>query len=86
MLGRDNVKDEEGYRAVFAKQGTSACQVAAARFLGRGFRAHSGRDDRSSQIVTIAKKKRVLKFGSGILHDKDSWNNIHDPVELLEMN
>ena len=33
MLRGDNVKDEEGYRAVFTEQGASACQMAAAKFL-----------------------------------------------------
>ena len=29
----DNVKDEEGYRAVFTEQGASASEMAAAKFL-----------------------------------------------------
>ena len=33
VLRGDNVKDEEGYRAVFADHGASASQVAAAKFL-----------------------------------------------------
>ena len=33
VLWEDNVKDEEGYRAVFAERGASAPQMAAAKFL-----------------------------------------------------
>ena len=33
MLRGENVKDEEGYRTVFAEQGASASQMAAAKFL-----------------------------------------------------
>ena len=33
VLRGDNVKDEEGYRAVFAEQDASASQMAAAKFL-----------------------------------------------------
>ena len=33
MLCGDNVKDEEGYRAVFTEQGALASQMAAATFL-----------------------------------------------------
>ena len=33
MLRGDNVKDEEGYRAVFTAQGASASQMAVAKFL-----------------------------------------------------
>ena len=33
MRWRDSIKDDRGYRAVFAEQGASASQVAAATFL-----------------------------------------------------
>ena len=33
MLWEDNVKDQEGHRAVFTKQGASVSQMAAAKFL-----------------------------------------------------
>ena len=32
VLQGDNINDEEGYRAVFAEQGASASQMAAAKF------------------------------------------------------
>ena len=32
VLGRDTVKDDDGYKAVFTEQGASASQVAAATF------------------------------------------------------
>ena len=32
-LGRDTVKNEEGYRSVFAEQGASESQMAAAKLL-----------------------------------------------------
>ena len=34
VLWRNNVKDEEGCRAVFAEQHASACQMIAVKFLG----------------------------------------------------
>ena len=33
VLRGDNVKDEEGFYAVFSEQGTSASQLSAAKFL-----------------------------------------------------
>ena len=33
VLRRDNVQDEEGYRAVFTEQGASASQMGTAKFL-----------------------------------------------------
>ena len=33
VLGADTVEDDNGYRAIFAEQGASASQMAAARFL-----------------------------------------------------
>ena len=33
MLWGDNVKDEEGHRAVFTEQGASGSQMAAAKFM-----------------------------------------------------
>ena len=71
VLRGDNVKDEEEYRAVFTEQGGSVSQMAAATFLDTFskllgmtgntsdavFRVHRGQKDRSSQIVTIAKRR-----------------------------
>ena len=33
VVRRDNIKDERGYKAVFADQGASASLMAAAKFL-----------------------------------------------------
>ena len=71
MLRGENVKDEEGYRAVFAEQGALASQMAAAKFLDTiskllglageasdAVSAYSGQDDRGSQNVTIAERRK----------------------------
>ena len=68
----DNVKDEAGYRAVFAVQGPSASHMGAAecldtisKLLGMAgersdaiFSVRSSQNDRSSQIVTNAETRR----------------------------
>ena len=80
----DHVADV-GCRAVFTEQGASVSQTAAAKFfdtfsklLGMGgetsdavFSVQSSKDDRSSKIVTIARRRNVLTLGSEFLHDKD---------------
>ena len=75
----DNVKDEEGYRAVFTEQGASASQTAEAKFL-----------DTISKLKQVTQVQRTLRsrwpklpgcydcqktnvqrYRSGFIHDKD---------------
>jgi hypothetical protein len=64
----DNIKDEEGYQAVFSEQGTSAAHMAATKFLDTI--AHSpGCDGEDSDAVgaytqmKLADAARLLGIG-----------------------
>ena len=73
----DNVKDEEGHRAVFAEQGASSAQMPTAKFLDTLSKhpgvagetsdadsGYAGQDDRSSHPDCYDhQKKNVLKYG-----------------------
>ena len=50
VLREDNVKDEEGYRAVFTEQGGSASQMAAAKFLDTISKLPSGAGESSNSV------------------------------------
>ena len=95
-LGKNNVKDEEGYRAAFTERGCSASQMAAAKIFDTtsklpgmaretsdAISANTQVDDRSSQIATTAKYPAVW---IRILprQSTQSWNDIEDPVVRLE--
>ena len=72
MLRVNSVKDECGYSAVFAEQGASASQMAAAKFLD----------------VTSKLSGEASDAASEYFHDKSpkSWDKIDDPVVPLERN
>ena len=100
--GETNVKDEEGYRAVFTEQGSSASQMAAARFLNtiskvRGMAGETS--DAISAAYTQAKMTeapRLLRLPKEECPEiwiripqrnrPKSWDKIDDPVVSLERN
>ena len=67
VLQRDNVKDEGGYRAVFAEQSTSASQVAAAKFLdtiskSSSMSGHASGAVSTNSLVKMEDASRLLKI------------------------
>ena len=98
----DNLKDEEGHRAVFTEQGASASQMAAAKFLDTISKLPGMAGETSDAIsaytqVKMTEAPRLLRmpnkecpstFGSDPCTTKrpKSLENIEDPVESLEGN
>ena len=101
VLRRDNVQDEEGYRAAFAEQDTSASQMKGAKFLDtiskRPGMARATSDAISAYTqVKMTEAPRLLRLPEEECPEiliriqprqrPTTWKNIEDPVVHLERN
>ena len=97
--GENNVKDEEGCRAVFTEQGTSASPMAAAKFSDTISKLPDMAGETSDAISAYTQVK--MTEADGLLRmpkekcpeiwiripprqRPNGWNNIEDPVVPLE--
>ena len=76
VLWENNVKDEEGYGAIFTEQGASASQVAATKFLDTISKLLVWLEKQVTQVFqhTIRYNlqwTKVQRYGSGFIHEKD---------------
>ena len=77
MLQEDNVKDEEGYTAATTEQGTSASQMAAAKFLETVSKLLVMAGETIDAIsaytqVKMTEARRLLRLLEGECHHQDS--------------
>ena len=100
ILRQDNVKDDQGTRAVFTEQDTSASQMTTATFLDFISKFH-GMIRETSDAISVSKvKMSEVPRLTQLSNEKDpeidiailprrrsnSWNNIEHPVIALERN
>ena len=98
MLPGGNVKDEEGYRAVFTEQGASSSQISAVKFLdtiSKLFGTAGGASDAISAYtqVKMTEAPRLPEMPKEECPEiwivippqqrQKDWNNTDDPVVLL---
>ena len=85
----DQVKDEEGYRAVFSEQGTSASHLTAAKFLDTisrfpGMKGEEADATSAYTQVILADMKHIVEEELWVTIPQhirpESWKGIKDPV------
>ena len=98
VLRGDNVKDQEGFYAVFSEQGTSASQMSAAKFLDAIARCPGCKGEDSdavgayTQVILkdMAKVKGVEHITTWITLPRNRrpswWNKFEEPVVELKRN
>ena len=81
------MKDEEGYRAVFTEQSSSACQMAAARFLDTISKLPRMAGETSGAIlahiqVNMTESPRLLRLPEE--EGLEMWVRIPENCDIIE--